>query len=89
MLRSYEMTLVFDPSLAPTVREEIQKKLFKDFKLTSTLDLGALNLEYAIKGKTQGHFLRVNLDGEATAMAALRDALKITEGLLRYLIIKL
>jgi small subunit ribosomal protein S6 len=89
MVRSYEMTLVFDPSLSPEKREEIQKKLFKEFKISSTLDLGAMTLEYPIKKQSQGHFLRVNFEGQAEAMARLREALKIMEGLLRYLIIKL
>lgn len=89
MVRSYELTLVFDPSLSPEKREEIQKKLFKDLKVVSSDDLGALTLEYKIKHQTQGHFLRANLSAEPKAIVDMKNTLKITDGILRYLIIKL
>jgi ribosomal protein S6 len=89
MVRQYEMTIVFDPSLSSEKREEVQKKLLKGFKVTSELDMGSMDLEYQINHQTKGHFLRVNFEGEAVEMASLRETLKILEGILRYLIIKL
>lgn len=88
MLRNYELTLVFSPQLSPEKREEIQKKLFKDLKVVSSDDLGAMDLEYKIQGQTKGHFLRANLSSLPEQIVKMKETLKITEGILRYLIIK-
>ncbi len=88
MSRQYELTLVFDPSLSSEKREEIQEKLLKRVKVESSDDLGALNLEYKIKSQTKGHFLRLKLFGEPDQIVEIKNNLKITDGILRYLIIK-
>ena len=88
MVRSYELTLVFSPTLDAPKREEIQKKLLKNVKAEKTEDLGALALAYPIKKQTHGYFYRVAASAEPEAIQKLKETLKITEGILRYLIIK-
>ncbi len=87
MQRQYELTLVFSPQLSPEKREEIQKKLLKDMKVTLE-DLGALALAYPIAKQTRGHFVRAQIQVEPEEIVKMKEMLKITEGILRYLVIK-
>jgi len=89
MQRQYEITLVFDPTLSPEKREEIQKKLLKGIKVEKPEDMGAIDLEYKINKQTKGHFFRAQIEAEAVQIVALKSMLKITDGILRYLIIKI
>jgi small subunit ribosomal protein S6 len=88
MTRNYELTLVFSPVLDAPKREEIQKKLLKQMKAVNTEDLGSLDLAYPIKKQTRGYFVRLKLEAEPEEVVRMKETLKITEGILRYLIIK-
>lgn len=88
MQRQYELTLVFSPVLTPEKREEIQKKLLKEMKTVSSEDLGALDLAYPIKKQTRGYFVRLSLEAAPEEIVKMKETLKITDGVLRYLIIK-
>jgi small subunit ribosomal protein S6 len=88
MIRNYELTLVFSPVLDASKREEIQQKLLKGMKAVDTEDLGSLDLAYPIKKQTKGNFMRFHLEAAPEEIVKMKETFKITEGVLRYLIIK-
>jgi small subunit ribosomal protein S6 len=88
MQRQYELTLVFSPVLDASKREEIQKKLLGGVKNEKSEDLGALDLAYPIKKQTKGYFVRFQFDAPADSILKMKEMLKMTEGVLRYLVIK-
>ncbi len=88
MQRKYELTLVFNPTLSSEKREEIKKKVLGTVKSSSSEDLGALDLAYPIKKQAKGYFLRLSFESLPENTVKIKENLKITEGVLRYLLIK-
>ncbi len=88
MKRQYELTLVFSPVLSPEKREEAKKKILGAAKIASSDDLGALDLAYPIKKQTKGYFLRLSFETAPEEILKMKENLKITDGILRYLLIK-
>jgi ribosomal protein S6 len=57
-------------------------------KTVNAEDLGALDLAYPIKKQTKGNFMRFQLEAAPEEIVKMKETFKITEGVLRYLIIK-
>jgi small subunit ribosomal protein S6 len=89
MLRKYEAVYIFDPTLEdPAINERLDR--FHSL-LGSPADLqvehwGRRQLAYPIHRKESGYYVVARFSGEGTALPEYERALKLDEGVVRYLL---
>ncbi|TCS80798.1 30S ribosomal protein S6 [Tepidibacillus fermentans] len=92
-MRKYEVMYVIRPDL----NEESTKELVEKFQNVITAnggeiekveEMGKRRLAYEIKGYHEGVYVLINFQSEPQVVAELERNLKITDGIIRYLIVK-
>ncbi len=91
MLKKYETIFIINPE----VGEENTKALVEKFKamieasaqIESVDEWGKRKLAYEIKDKNEGYYVLVNFSSSPDFPAELERVYKITEGILKYIII--
>ncbi|MGB9679713.1 MAG: 30S ribosomal protein S6 [Thermoanaerobacteraceae bacterium] len=92
-MRLYETIFI----LSPEVNEEERNNLIEKFKklitdnggeITNFEDWGKKKLAYPIQKKQEGYYTLMNFNSEAKVPQELERVYKITEDVLRYLIVK-
>ena len=89
MEKQYELIALFPTKTNDIMAEKILVDLAKanKFKVAEVDKWGIKQLAYPIKKETKAYYLRLVLEsGDATTLAS---SLKLTEGLLRYLLVRL
>lgn len=92
MLKKYETIFIINPE----VGEETTKALVEKFKtmleasaqLESIDEWGKRKLAYEIDDRNEGYYVLANFSSEPNFPAELERIYKITEGILKYIIIK-
>ncbi len=92
MLKKYETIFIINSE----VGEETTKALVEKFKtlletstqLESIDEWGKRKLAYEIDDKTEGYYVLANFSSEPSFPAELERVYKITEGILKYIVIK-
>ena len=92
MMRNYEALFIIDP----TIGEEPIKGLVEKFKgliessatLTSLDEWGKRRLAYPINGSNEGHYVLLNFEANSNLPAELERVFKITDGIMKYLVVK-
>ncbi|MEA2016279.1 MAG: 30S ribosomal protein S6 [Actinomycetota bacterium] len=92
-MRSYELAIVFDPSLE---EEEIEKELSKITSLiekekckVSKVDRwGTRKLAYPIKGQENGYYVIVYFEGDSKIVSEINRINKINDKILRHMVVK-
>ncbi|NPV42579.1 MAG: 30S ribosomal protein S6 [Firmicutes bacterium] len=92
-MRNYETLFIIDPNLD----EEAIKNLIEKFKglietnggeITNLDEWGKRRLAYKVENLTEGYYVLINFKGEPAVAQDLERVFKITEGIVRYLIIR-
>lgn len=91
MLKKYETIFIINPE----VGEENTKALVEKFKamieasaqIESVDEWGKRKLAYEIKDRNEGYYVLVNFSSSPNFPAELERVYKITEGILKYIII--
>ena len=89
---NYEVVYIMDPALG----EEAIAAMIEKFKalvetqgtVTAIDDWGKRRLAYPINYKTEGYYVLVNFESEATLPREIERTMQIAESILRYLIVK-
>lgn len=88
----YECVYIIDAGLSDEDRQAIIDKfaalISKNGTLESTDEWGKRKLAYPIDYKTEGYYVLVNFECAADFPAELNRVFKITDGILRYLVVK-
>ena len=93
-MRNYELALVLVPSLneeEKVAQLEKVKELIVRFggEIANVDDWGKRKLAYEIAKQREGFYYFINFNSETTAPAEVESRLRITETVLRYLIVSL
>jgi len=94
MSQKYEIVYIFDSALEETeVNEKLDRfqSLLKTSEfpapITDTSHWGKRTLAYPIKKREQGYYVVVQFETEQTTLAEFERAIKLDDGVLRYLIV--
>ena len=93
-MRKYETLVLISPELAPENRKELVENLGAivarqngaDFAVD---DWGSRELAYPVRKFTRGYYVRLTYTGPAELVAELERNIRITEGLLKFITVKL
>ncbi|NLW89297.1 MAG: 30S ribosomal protein S6 [Clostridiaceae bacterium] len=92
MANKYEMIVVLSPALGEegvaSMTETIKTKLETQATVEVQETLGMKRMAYEIKDQKEGFYLQFNFSSEPDFPKEIERVLKITEGVLRYLIIR-
>lgn len=91
MKNTYELVLIFRSSIEEKNKErvlELIKKTISPGKITETKDWGKRMLAYSIKKEKEGNYLLLTLESDGKEAVKLLEALKSTETVLRYLLVR-
>lgn len=93
-MREYELTMVLDPDLNADDQKKLLEKIEKVVaslkgKILKNLKLGLMSLAYAIRKKDHGFFYRWELSLPEDKAKEVDNKLKIEDGVIRYLLIKI
>jgi len=92
-MRKYECTYILDPVLT----DEEQEPLIERFKTLVSDNGGAVDavdkwerrrLAYEVKGKREGVYVVMNFNGEPRTETELGRVLRITDGVLRHIVVR-
>lgn len=92
-MRNYETLFIIDPNLDV----EGIKNLVEKFKglietnggeITNLDEWGKRRLAYKVENLTEGYYVLINFKGEPAVAQDLERVFKITDGIVRYLIIR-
>jgi len=92
-MRKYECTYILDPVLT----DEEQEPLIERFKTLVGDNGGAVDavdkwerrrLAYEVKGKREGVYVVMNFNGEPRTETELGRVLRITDGVLRHIVVR-
>jgi small subunit ribosomal protein S6 len=92
-MRNYETLFIIDPNLDV----EGIKNLVEKFKglietnggeITNLDEWGKRRLAYKVENLTEGYYVLINFEGEPAVAQDLERVFKITDGIVRYLIIR-
>ena len=89
-MRTYELVLVFRPSLSESDRKkllETVKSWVKNAKVTKEEDMGSKALAYKIKGELTGHYFNLHLEAESMDQDVEKRLLE-NESVLRHLLLR-
>jgi len=92
-MNAYELTLVLPGKSKAKEKTFVEKveKLVKvlDGKVTKKETWGEIELSYPIKKETSGFYLHFNLELDGKSVKGLDDKLRVDDGLIRYLTVKI
>ncbi len=92
MIRKYELVYIMDSSLSDENRNAILEKIGniikRDAELIDQQNLGEKGLAYPIKKKQKGIYIKDVFKGMQSTVKEIERTLKITEGILRYLTVR-
>lgn len=93
-MKNYELALVFIPTLSEEEKVaelEKAKELITRFggEITNVDDWGKRKLAYEIDKQREGFFYFIQFNAETSLPAEIESRLRITETILRYLIVRL
>jgi small subunit ribosomal protein S6 len=93
-MRKYETLLLFSPELTTENRKEILDNLgaivAREQGQTLVLDeWGSRELAYAVNKFTRGHYVRLEYAGPSPLIAELERNIRITDGILKFVTVKL
>lgn len=92
-MRKYEVMYIIKPDL----EQEATKGLVEKFQnlitenggeIEKVDEMGKRRLAYEIEGYNEGYYVLINFASETSVIAELERVLRITEGVIRYLIVK-
>jgi small subunit ribosomal protein S6 len=92
-MRKYECTYILDPGLS----DEEQEPLIERFKTLVSDNGGSVDavdkwerrrLAYEVKGKREGVYIVMNFNGEPRTETELGRVLRITDGVLRHIVVR-
>jgi small subunit ribosomal protein S6 len=92
-MRKYECTYILDPVLT----DEEQEPLIERFKTLVSDNGGSVDavdkwerrrLAYEVKGKREGVYVVMNFNGEPRTETELGRVLRITDGVLRHIVVR-
>lgn len=92
-MRKYEVMYIIRPDLDQEPTKEIVGK-FQNLitnnggEVEKLLEMGKRRLTYEIKGYNDGYYVLVNFQSEPDVVAELERVLRITDSVIRYLVIK-
>lgn len=92
MVNKYESIFIINTEIGEDNIKALVEK-FKNFletsaQLESIDELGKRRLAYEIKGVNEGYYVLVNFSADSSFPSELERLYKITDGILKYLIIK-
>ncbi|MDD2457037.1 MAG: 30S ribosomal protein S6 [Eubacteriales bacterium] len=92
MARKYEAMVILNPVLGEEAVHATVEKVKGLVEASATLDQidvwGKKRLAYEIDDQKEGYYFLINFSAEAAFPKELERVLKITEGVLRYLVIR-
>lgn len=91
-MRTYELALVFRPSLSEAQRKKLLDSIkgwLKDIKIVKEDAWGLKALSYPIKKETSGYFSVLSLEaGDAVMSADVEKKIQAQEDIIRHLLIR-
>jgi small subunit ribosomal protein S6 len=93
-MRKYEALLLLSPELAADNRQEILDNLKgvlegQNATMLTTDEWGMKDLAYPVEKKTRGHYTRLEFAAPATAIAEFERIVRITDGIMKFITVKL
>ena len=93
-MRKFETMLLFSPELSSEVRESILAALTgvierEDGSVIVADHWGMRDLAYPIRKQNRGYYVRLEYSGPGTIVAELERIIRITEGIFRFVTIRL
>lgn len=92
MARKYEAVYILNPALGEEAVVATAEKLQALIESSATIEKidvwGRRRLAYEINDQKEGYYVLVNFSAEADFPKELERVLKITEGVMRYLVIR-
>ncbi len=92
IINSYETLYVIDPDLTEDATKALVEKFTALINANGTAsevnEWGKRKLAYPINDKTEGYYVLVNFTSEGSFPAELERIFKITEGILRAIVIR-
>lgn len=94
-MRPYEAMVILDPTLseedtkAAVAKVAGMVKSVGKGKVTKTEEWGKRKLAYEIKRRSEGYYVIYDFDGDPMGVADLEQALKISDPVLRFLVVRL
>ena len=92
-MKAYELLFFVDPSLDPETRLAVMKRIDTTIaegagKVDSVDDWGKRRLAYLINDEAEGYYVFFTFESEPSFPAELERIAKITDGVLRAMVIK-
>ncbi|WP_322802474.1 30S ribosomal protein S6 [Thermoflexus sp.] len=93
-IRPYELMVVLDPELSPEQQEQVIERLkslitANGGQIQEVIPWGRRRFCYPIRKRMEGHYVLMRAEMPAQATAPLERALRITEEVLRHLLVRL
>ncbi len=92
MANKYELIVVLNPSMGEealnTLTESVKAKVEAGASIETMDVLGMKKLAYEINDQKEGYYLQFNFSAESAFPKEIERVLKITEGVLRYLVVR-
>ncbi|MBI9111349.1 30S ribosomal protein S6 [Maridesulfovibrio ferrireducens] len=94
MLRKYEALLLLSPELASDSRKDIVEGVVaiierEGGKLEEVDDWGSRQLAYPVQNQSRGYYVRVVFNAPAPLVAELERNIRITDGIFKFVTVKL
>ena len=92
-MNKYETVFLISNKITPEEREGVLTK-FKDLiskngKITSTEDIGEKKLAYEVRKHTEAFYYIINFESNADFLAELERNYRITDEILKFIVVKL
>ncbi len=91
-MRKYEAVFIFAPSVAEETRNGMVEKFKGIIETNGSLlgidEWGSRKLAYEINDLTEGYYILLNLEAESDVIDELTRVTKITEGIIRHMIVR-
>ena len=94
MVRDYEAMYIIQPVLEEEAKKAVIEKFqklvesSKDGKVVSVDEWGKRRLAYEVDKKSEGHYVLMNFSAEPAFIDEMTRIFKITDDVLKYLIVK-
>lgn len=91
-MKNYELMYIIDATVSDEKREQLIEK-FKALvesnngKVVSEEKMGVKKFAYPINYKTEGYYVLLNFEAEATVPALIKEQMLITDGIVRHMIV--
>lgn len=93
MANKYEMIVILSPALGDegyaSTTEQIKAKISSGATLDSVETMGLKRMAYEIDNQKDGFYLLFNFQAEPDFPKEIERVLKITEGILRFLVVRI